>query len=106
MFFRRKKEEKKVETRKQLQVGDRFAVKYGFLSTPVYYMDQHPYTSAEIPTNYRNLAMGNISELWTVVEYIGDNQYLDLISGEIIVRQENIDHINQRRDFQNNRYHY
>ena len=92
MFFRKRKE-KKEETKRTLQVGDRFAIKYGNLSTPIYYMNEHPYSCAEIPTNYHSLDMGDIANLWTVVEYIGDNQYLDLITGEIIIKQEKIDDI-------------
>ena len=85
-----KRKRKKEETKKGPQIGDRFAIQYGSISTPVYYEDEHPYYSAIIKTNYHNLNMGDISKLWTVVEFIGDDQYLDLITGEIITSQVDI----------------
>ena len=83
---------KEKEARKEgMQIGDRFAIQYGALSTPVYYEDEHPYTTATIISNFHNLNMGEISDYWTVLEYIGNNQFIDLITGEIIVKQTDID---------------
>lgn len=92
MLFRKRKEQEQ-ERREGIQIGDRFAIQYGAISTPVYYEDEHPYTSAKIKTNYHDLGMGEISECWTVLEYIGDKQFIDLITGEIIVYQTDIDFI-------------
>ena len=82
LFGRKKKEEKK-----GIQVGDRFAIKYSSIATPLYYKDEHPYSCAMIKYNSHDLDCGEIGELWTVIEYIGDGQFLDLISGEVFRKQ-------------------
>ncbi len=93
MLFGRKREEKKVEVKQGRQIGDRIAIKYGSLSTCISYIDEHPYHPAIIQCNMHNLPMGQIASLWTVLEYIGNNQYIDLVSGEIIGYQTDADSV-------------
>ena len=77
-----RKEKKKEGT----QIGDRFAIRYSDLTTPMVSLEEHPYapvmivSSEKFPTN-------DITDLWTIVEYIGDNQYLDLVTGEVFITQ-------------------
>ena len=96
MLFRKRKE-KKEEIRRGIQIGDRFAIQYGCISTPLYTEEEHPYTSATIKVNYHELRHCSpdldMDHLWTVVEYIGEGKYMDLVTGEIFTGQVDADTI-------------
>ena len=87
---------KRKETKREAAVtyvGDRFAINYGQLSTPLYRFEEHPYHNAYIEENYHNLNMDEIANYWTVLEYIGENQFMDLVTGEIYIDSVNIDRV-------------
>ena len=81
---------KRNEKKEEMQIGDRFAIQYGDISTPIYYYSNRHYTAAKVKSNYHNLIMDEILDCWIVLEYLGNNQFIDLITGEIIVYQTNI----------------
>ena len=91
MFLGKRNEEKRKAA--TTQVGDRFAITYGQLSTPLYRFEEHPYHDAFAEENFHNLNMDEVANLWTVIEYIGENQFMDLVTGEIYIDQVNIDHV-------------
>lgn len=91
MIFAKQRDSKNQTT--VTQVGDRFAIQYGQLSTPLYRLEEHSCHHTMIEKNFHNINMDEISNLWTVVEYIGENKFIDLVTGEIYIEQENIDSV-------------
>lgn len=87
MLFKLFRKKKEGEIKVGIQVGDRFAVRYSSLESCICYLDEHPYTGATITTSKCDLYLGDYDELYTVVEYIGDGQYLDLVTGMIFVKR-------------------
>ena len=94
MFFKllkKKKEGEINQINKEIQIGDRFAVKYDSLGACIYVLVDHPYYSGYIKESVAPIAFENYKDLTTVVEYIGDDQYLDLVSGVIFSKEVCID---------------
>ncbi len=87
LFRKEKKKEVKIDQTEEKRIGKRFAMPYKRLSTSISTKEEHPYTCATMICNYYELSADPISELWTVVEYLGNGQYLDLITGEVYGRQ-------------------
>mgnify|MGYP007056184824 CR=1 FL=1 len=85
LFDRFRKKEKKAE---ELRMGKRFAVKYGSITSPLAEEEEHPYYSVMIINPLWKAEEDSIDELWTVVEYIGEGKYLDLVTGEIYPTQK------------------
>ena len=81
----RKKKEGVIKT--SVQVGDRFAVKYDSFETCIYSKEEHPYHSGYIFYSEGPVDMGEYKNLTTVVEYIGNDKYLDLVSGLVLSKR-------------------
>lgn len=98
------KQEKKKENENENGIGKRYAMQYKRLSIPISEKEDHPITSAVITCNAVDLAMNDISDLWTVIEYIGEGKYLDLITGEIytgqIFRERILDTVTQEYEME------
>jgi len=77
-MLERFRSEKQKET--GLAIGTRYAVTYLHISCPIVYEIDHTFASAVRRYDSYALAAPEISNLYTVVEYIGDGRYLDLVS--------------------------
>ncbi len=87
IFRKEKKQEVKINQTEEKRIGKRYAMQYGRISTPISSKEEHPYSSAILVCNYHELSAEPIAKLWTVVEYLGNGQYLDLITQEVYRKQ-------------------
>lgn len=90
---KRKKQEEKKKTGNESGIGKRYAMQYKRLSIPIAEKDYRSTVFALIKCNADDLDMNDISNLWTVIEYIGEGKYVDLITGEIYTDQILVDDI-------------
>ncbi len=83
------------------EVGQRFAIRYGDITTSISGVrtttsDSFPPAGYNMVSSTRRTRvdeagldthniLGDIADLWTVVEYLGNGQYQDLVTGEILV---------------------
>ncbi len=75
--FKREKQEQ----RDGLAIGTRYAVTYLDISCPIVYeLDDHTFDSCVRRFDSYGLSAPGISRLYTVVEYLGDGRYIDLVS--------------------------
>ena len=86
-MFRKEKEIKPV-----LKVGDRFAMQYLQLTTPLT-EKVYPGTSIKTEKDVHKLKKSRQSYLWTVVEYLGNGLFLDLITNEVFTTQISSDEV-------------
>lgn len=78
------------EEKKGPKIGDRFAYRYKSLESPLASIENVGDDRGdifELIQEYKISEMGDLGNLYTVIEYIGDNQYKDLITGEVFINK-------------------
>ena len=81
------KKKEKLDNEEGLKIGYRFAIKYSAIDTPLFEYDrEYVY---DVRKSVHQLHLGDISELYTVIEYIGAGQFLDLLTGRVFIMQVN-----------------